>query len=124
MSEPKESAGRDYRPTVFLPKTDFPMKAGLPEKEPGILARWQADGLYEKLRAARAGQLPAEEGLRDRKVAASLKDRSKPPRPTWSPPSPRPKGRGLIEAPESGVWLERDPASPRPKGRGLIEARG
>ncbi|OYX46141.1 MAG: isoleucine--tRNA ligase, partial [Sphingomonas sp. 32-66-10] len=31
------------------------MKAGLPEKEPGILARWQADGLYEKLRAARAG---------------------------------------------------------------------
>lgn len=49
------SEQRDYRPTVFLPKTDFPMKAGLPEKEPGILARWQADGLYEKLRAARAG---------------------------------------------------------------------
>lgn len=49
------SEQRDYRPTVFLPKTDFPMKAGLPEKEPGILARWQAEGLYEKLRAARAG---------------------------------------------------------------------
>ncbi len=49
------SEQRDYRPTVFLPKTDFPMKAGLPEKEPGILARWQADGLYEKLRAARVG---------------------------------------------------------------------
>ncbi|HZF46050.1 MAG TPA: isoleucine--tRNA ligase, partial [Sphingomonadaceae bacterium] len=46
---------RDYRPTVFLPKTDFPMKAGLPQKEPGILARWQGEGLYEKLRAARAG---------------------------------------------------------------------
>ena len=46
----------DYRSTVFLPKTDFPMKAGLPQKEPGILARWQADGLYQKLRAARAGR--------------------------------------------------------------------
>ena len=30
---------RDYRPTVFLPKTDFPMKAGLPQKEPVIAAR-------------------------------------------------------------------------------------
>jgi isoleucyl-tRNA synthetase len=49
------SEQRDYRSTVFLPKTDFPMKAGLPQKEPGILARWQADGLYEQLRAARAG---------------------------------------------------------------------
>ena len=47
---------RDYRDTVFLPKTDFPMKAGLPQKEPGILARWQSIELYEKLRAARAGR--------------------------------------------------------------------
>ncbi len=46
----------DYTDTVFLPKTDFPMKAGLPAKEPTILARWQAMGLYEKLRAARAGR--------------------------------------------------------------------
>ena len=44
------------RETVFLPKTDFPMKAGLPRKEPGILARWEADGLYRKLRDARAGR--------------------------------------------------------------------
>jgi len=50
------SEQRDYRPTVFLPKTDFPMKAGLPEKEPGILARWQADGLYEQVRKSRAGR--------------------------------------------------------------------
>ena len=35
------SEQRDYRDTVFLPKTDFPMKAGLPQKEPGILARWE-----------------------------------------------------------------------------------
>jgi len=46
---------RDYRNTVFLPKTDFPMKAGLPQKEPGILSRWQNEGLYQQLRKARAG---------------------------------------------------------------------
>ena len=46
---------RDYRPTVFLPKTDFPMKAGLPQKEPGILSRWQDEGLYQQLRQSRAG---------------------------------------------------------------------
>ena len=47
---------RDYRDTVFLPKTDFPMKAGLPQKEPGILARWQAADSYAQVRAARAGR--------------------------------------------------------------------
>ena len=46
----------DYRDTVFLPKTAFPMKAGLPQKEPVILAKWQADGAYAQLRAARAGR--------------------------------------------------------------------
>jgi len=45
----------DYRDTVFLPKTDFPMKAGLAAKEPAILARWAADDLYGQLRKARAG---------------------------------------------------------------------
>jgi isoleucyl-tRNA synthetase len=50
------SKGRDYRDTVFLPKTDFPMKAGLPAKEPGIAARWDEMGLYRKLRDARAGR--------------------------------------------------------------------
>jgi isoleucyl-tRNA synthetase len=44
----------DYRDTVFLPKTDFPMKAGLAQKEPAILARWAEEKLYEQLRAARA----------------------------------------------------------------------
>ncbi len=46
---------KDWRDTVFLPKTDFPMKAGLPQKEPGILAGWQQDDLHGKLRAERAG---------------------------------------------------------------------
>ncbi|NVD28569.1 isoleucine--tRNA ligase [Parasphingorhabdus flavimaris] len=52
MTDPKA----DYKDTVFLPKTDFPMKAGLAQKEPAILERWQKIGLYEKLREARAGR--------------------------------------------------------------------
>ncbi|AUX68457.1 isoleucine--tRNA ligase [Porphyrobacter sp. HT-58-2] len=47
---------KDYRDTVFLPKTDFPMKAGLPQKEPGIAARWEQIGLYDALRKARRGR--------------------------------------------------------------------
>lgn len=47
---------RDYRDTVFLPKTDFPMKAGLAQKEPGILEHWARIGLYQKLREQRAGR--------------------------------------------------------------------
>ncbi|MET0308167.1 MAG: isoleucine--tRNA ligase [Sphingomonas sp.] len=46
----------DYRDTVFLPKTDFPMKAGLAQKEPAILERWAKIGLYQKLREQRAGR--------------------------------------------------------------------
>src|SRR4051794_22617507 len=46
----------DYRDTVFLPKTDFPMKAGLAAKEPALLARWAESGLYKQLRAARKGR--------------------------------------------------------------------
>ncbi|MEW6017003.1 MAG: isoleucine--tRNA ligase [Pseudomonadota bacterium] len=45
--------GRDYRETVFLPQTDFPMRAGLPQKEPQILARWDEIGLYQAARKAR-----------------------------------------------------------------------
>jgi isoleucyl-tRNA synthetase len=50
------SEKRDYRDTVFLPKTDFPMKAGLSQKEPAILARWAEMGLYQRLREERAGR--------------------------------------------------------------------
>jgi isoleucyl-tRNA synthetase len=46
-----EPAGtRDWSETLFLPKTDFPMRAGLPEMEPRLLARWAEIGLYDKLR--------------------------------------------------------------------------
>ncbi|MCZ6637246.1 MAG: isoleucine--tRNA ligase [Alphaproteobacteria bacterium] len=46
----------DYKSTVFLPRTGFPMKAGLPAREPEMLARWDAMGLREKLRAASTGR--------------------------------------------------------------------
>jgi isoleucyl-tRNA synthetase len=49
-------AARDYSETLFLPKTDFPMRAGLPQKEPEILARWQRLGLYDRLREAAQGR--------------------------------------------------------------------
>src|SRR5258707_1098854 len=47
---------RDYSETLFLPKTDFPMRAGLPQKEPGILAHWERIGLYARLREASNGR--------------------------------------------------------------------
>ncbi|HMN52955.1 MAG TPA: class I tRNA ligase family protein [Sphingopyxis sp.] len=46
----------DYRDTVFLPKTDFPMKAGLPQKEPLILAKWLEGNLEGQIREARKGR--------------------------------------------------------------------
>jgi isoleucyl-tRNA synthetase len=46
----------DYRATLFLPATDFPMKAGLPEAEPKWLARWAEIDLYGKLRAKAKGR--------------------------------------------------------------------
>src|SRR5579884_1252055 len=51
MSETPTKA-RDYSETLFLPKTDFPMRAGLPQKEPELLARWKKLSLYARLRAA------------------------------------------------------------------------
>jgi len=47
---------RDYRDTVFLPKTDFPMKAGLPQKEPQILAKWIEGNLEGQIRESRKGR--------------------------------------------------------------------
>ncbi len=45
----------DYKSSVFLPKTEFPMKGDLPKREPERVARWQAEDLYGKIRAARKG---------------------------------------------------------------------
>ena len=46
----------DYSRTLYLPKTDFPMRAGLPQKEPEILARWARENLYRALREAGQGR--------------------------------------------------------------------
>ncbi len=49
-------SGPDYRDTLFLPETDFPMRAALPQREPGWLERWQRIGIYDRLRARAAGR--------------------------------------------------------------------
>jgi isoleucyl-tRNA synthetase len=46
----------DLKKTVHLPRTDFPMKANLPQNEPKMLDRWGGIGLYDKIRAARDGR--------------------------------------------------------------------
>ena len=58
MSDTKDpdTKPRDYRASVFLPKTDFPMKAGLPEAEPRLLARWEEMDLYGRMRQAAKGR--------------------------------------------------------------------
>jgi len=48
----------NYKETVFLPRTDFPMRGGLPKKEPEILENWKSIDIYTKLRAARKGAEP------------------------------------------------------------------
>ena len=56
MSTDENPTGRDYRDTLFLPTTDFPMKAGLPVREPEWLARWQKLDLYKRLREEAKGR--------------------------------------------------------------------
>ncbi len=50
------AAARDWSETLFLPKTDFPMKAGLPQREPDLIARWDRMALYRKLREDARGR--------------------------------------------------------------------
>src|SRR5437899_8211904 len=47
---------RDYSATLFLPQTEFPMRAGLPQKEPELLARWEKLDLYRRLRESGKGR--------------------------------------------------------------------
>ncbi|MEP7240217.1 MAG: isoleucine--tRNA ligase [Devosia sp.] len=53
---PKAAAEPDYSVTLFLPETSFPMRAGLPEREPQWLARWEAMDLYGTQRRMMAGK--------------------------------------------------------------------
>ena len=56
MTDAKTAPVRDYSETLFLPKTDFAMRAELPKREPGLLDRWARMGLYQRLRNAGKGR--------------------------------------------------------------------
>jgi isoleucyl-tRNA synthetase len=55
MTEESNSQ-RDYSKTLFLPETEFPMRAGLPKKEPELIAQWDEKQLYKKLREQSKGR--------------------------------------------------------------------
>ena len=118
MADAPEHTKPDYRSTVFLPKTDFPMKAGLPQKEPAILARWEAEGLYEQLRKARAGREqvhpPRRPALRQWRHAHRPCDQQHPQGHRRPHPDPARQGRAL----RARLGLPR-PAD-RVEGRGAI----
>ena len=46
----------DYKSTLNLPKTDFPMKANLPQREPELLAWWEQERLYARIQEAGQGR--------------------------------------------------------------------
>jgi isoleucyl-tRNA synthetase len=48
----------DYKESLNLPKTDFPMKANLSKREPEMLARWDGMRIYHRIRGASAGRTP------------------------------------------------------------------
>ncbi len=51
-----DANARDYKSTLFLPETDFPMRAGLPKAEPEFLKAWEAADIYGQLRKASSGR--------------------------------------------------------------------
>ncbi len=48
----------DYKNTINLPNTGFPMKADLANREPKVLAQWEQIGVYQKIRAVSKGRPP------------------------------------------------------------------
>jgi isoleucyl-tRNA synthetase len=61
MTRPeKDDAANPYKDTLFLPKTEFPMRGSLPQQEPVRLARWESEKLYEQIRRdSKARKAPA-----------------------------------------------------------------
>jgi isoleucyl-tRNA synthetase len=55
-SDAQKSESKDYSKTLFLPETEFPMRAGLPQREPELLKYWNDIGLYDKLRREAEGR--------------------------------------------------------------------
>ena len=76
MNDLSPTKARDYSQTLFLPKTDFPMRAGLPQKEPEFLARWQKIDLYGAAACVGQGQAALRVARR-----AALCQRQHPYRP-------------------------------------------
>ena len=112
----KIMTARDYSETLFLPKTDFPMRAGLPQKEPQLLARWQQLGLYERLRAAAQG--PAE-----------IHPPRRPALRQWQHPyraraQQDPQGRGDALAADAGPGFELRAGLGLPRTSDRMEDRG
>jgi len=56
MTDSTPPAPTDYRSTLNLPDTPFPMRGDLPKREPGWVKQWNEEGLYKRLRASRAGR--------------------------------------------------------------------
>ena len=53
-----EKTAKDYKDTLFLPRTDFPMRANLAQREPGFLKFWADSDIYGKLVEERRGREP------------------------------------------------------------------
>ncbi len=56
MAKTEDATARNWSETLFLPKTDFPMRAGLPKREPEFLARWAEMRLYQRMRDQAKGR--------------------------------------------------------------------
>ena len=85
MSEKPQKSEKDYSKTLYLPQTDFPMRAGLPQREPEILKRWNEIGLYDRLRKAAAGR-PSTTARRCWKCSCSI-SRAISTETGWTSPS-------------------------------------
>ena len=131
----------DYSKTLYLPQTEFPMRGGLPEKEPQIVARWQEMGLYRRLREDAAGR--PKYVLHDgppyangnihighalNKILKDVITRSFQMRGYDSNYVPGPRS---LRLPETGVscasalalYQNHDSSAPRPSPRGQFQAR-
>ena len=94
----------DYRTTVFLPKTSFPMRANLPTREPEILQRWERLDIYGRLREASAGRpkfVPRRAAVRERPPAHGHRPQQDPQGRGQPQPADAGQGRGL----RSGLGL-------------------
>ena len=54
MGKEQSPSSTDYKSTLFLPQTDFPMRANLAQREPSFLQAWDESGVYERLMADRS----------------------------------------------------------------------